>query len=87
MRQRRPLPPRFFGPYDLLIAPEAPAAAARRAGGRAACERSDRDTLDIASFPGHGNEATLDCQKAQARAFTQLVRYTGHNYHAHGVGG
>ena len=41
-----------------------------RAGERAVRAIAIRDTLDTASFPGHGNEATLDYQKAHARAFT-----------------
>ena len=62
---------------------ESPAAAARLARGQQAIAsepftQSRSETLDIASFPGHGNEATLDYQKAHARAFMQaraLVRY------------
>ena len=48
--------------------------------------REAKSTLDIASFPGHGNEATLDTRKRRCvRSRAALPRPT-HNYHADGVG-
>ena len=80
MGQRRPFPPRFFSPYECCKCGKP--SGSGKAGGAAVGERAVRaiavrDTLDIASFSGHGNEATLDNQKAQAcaraRSFAKLL--------------
>ena len=55
----------------------------RAAGERAVRAIAIRDTLDITSFPGHGNEAACACVHERSFAFAPPT----HNYHAYGVGG